>query len=143
MTVGIDQAPTGCNPDTGSGDTWADRLLLEPVLPSAFTVNSNGQAVYNSALITQAELQSTNPETVVYTLNASAVWSDGTPVSAADFVYTWQHERGVGSPVGTAPTAATSTTTTTTSTRATAALSTTDLSTQAAAHAATATSPTA
>jgi peptide/nickel transport system substrate-binding protein len=114
ITVGIDQAPTGCNPDAVTGDTWADRLLLEPVLPSAFTVNSDGQAVYNSAFITQAELQSTSPETVVYTINPSAVWSDGTPVTATDFVYTWQQERGTGGPVGSAPTTAGATTTTTT-----------------------------
>jgi peptide/nickel transport system substrate-binding protein len=103
LTVGIDQAPTGCNPDTAAGDTWADRLLLEPVLPSAFNVDANGQAVYDPALITQAELQSTSPETVVYTINPRATWSDGKPVTAADFVYTWQSERGTSGPVG-APT---------------------------------------
>ena len=101
LTVGIDQAPTGCNPNTASGDTWADRLILEPVLPSAFTVNADDQAVYDPALITQAELQSTNPETVVYTINPHAVWSDGRPVTAEDFVYTWLAERGTGGPVGT------------------------------------------
>jgi peptide/nickel transport system substrate-binding protein len=123
MTVGIDQAPTGCNPDTASGDTWADRLLLEPVLPSAFTVNSDGQAVYNSAIITQAELQSTSPETVVYSINPSAVWSDGTPVTAADFIYTWEHERGTGGPVGTAPTTTGTTSTSTTTSEASTATS--------------------
>jgi peptide/nickel transport system substrate-binding protein len=100
ITVGIDQAPTGCNPNTASGDTWADRLLLEPVLPSAFNVNTKGQAVYNPGLITQAELQSTSPETVVYTINPKAVWSDGDPITATDFVYTWDQERGTGGPVG-------------------------------------------
>ncbi len=100
ITVGIDQSPTGCNPNTASGDTWADRLLLEPVLPSAFQVNANDQAVYDPALITQAELQSTNPETVVYTINPKAVWSDGKPVTATDFLYTWHQERGAGGPVG-------------------------------------------
>jgi peptide/nickel transport system substrate-binding protein len=108
ISVGIDQAPTGCNPNTASGDTWADRLLLEPVLPSAFTVNGNDEPVYDPALITQAELQSTSPETVVYTINPHAVWSDGRPVTAEDFVYTWRQERGIEGPVG----AATTTTTT-------------------------------
>jgi peptide/nickel transport system substrate-binding protein len=93
ITVGIDQAPTGCNPNTGSGDTWANRLVLEPVLPSAFNVDANGQATYDPALINQAELQSTNPETVVYDINPKAVWSDGKAVTASDFVYTWQQER--------------------------------------------------
>ena len=126
MTVGIDKAPTGCNPNTASGDTWADRLLLEPVLPSAFTVTPSDQAVYNSALITQAELQGTNPQTVVYTINPKAVWSDGTPVTAADFVYTWEQERGTVGPLGaaTTPTAATTATTATTTTTTTSAGST-------------------
>lgn len=99
MTVGIDQAPTGCNPNTASGDTWADRLVLDAVLPSAFLVNGNGQAVYDASFISQAELQSTKPETVVYTINPKAVWSDGTPITAADFVYTWQQERGTTGPL--------------------------------------------
>jgi peptide/nickel transport system substrate-binding protein len=99
ITVGIDQAPTGCNPNTGSGDTWANRLVLEPVLPSAFNVDANGQATYDPALINQAELQSTNPETVVYDINPKAVWSDGKAVTASDFVYTWQQERETQGPV--------------------------------------------
>ena len=102
MTVGIDQAPTGCNPNTASGDTWANRLVLEPVLPSAFVVNGNDQSIYDSALITQAELHNTNPETIVYTINPKAVWSNGKPVTAADFIYTWQQERGTAGAVGAA-----------------------------------------
>ena len=94
LTVGIDEAPTGCNPNTAAGDTWADRLVLEPVLPSSFVVNGNDQSVYDAAVITQAELQSTSPETVVYTINPKAVWSDGAPITAADFIYTWEQERG-------------------------------------------------
>lgn len=100
MTVGIDQAPTGCNPNTAAGDTWADRLLLEPVLPSSFLVNTSDQSGYDSAVISQAELQSTDPETVVYTINPKAVWSDGKPITASDFLYTWRQERGTGGPVG-------------------------------------------
>jgi peptide/nickel transport system substrate-binding protein len=100
LTVGIDQAPTGCNPNTASGDRWADRLILEPVLPSSFVVNQNDQPVYDSAVITQAELQSTSPQTVVYTINPKAVWSDGKPITAADFIYAWEAERGTAGPVG-------------------------------------------
>lgn len=99
LTIGIDRAPTGCNPNTASGDTWADRLVLAPVLPGAFDVNGKDQPVYNSAVINQAELQSTSPQTVVYNINPQAVWSDGVPITAADFVYTWQQERGTGGPV--------------------------------------------
>lgn len=94
LTLGIDQAPDGCNPNTLSGGTEADRLVLAPVLPSAFVTSSGGEPVYDSALITQAELVSANPQTVVYTINPRAVWSDGRPITAADFAYAWQQQRG-------------------------------------------------
>jgi len=95
VAVGIDQAPTGCNPNTATGNTYADDLVLSSVLPSAFTVDGQGQSGYDQALIVQAEVQSTSPETVVYTLNPKAVWSDGTPITATDFIYAWQHQRSV------------------------------------------------
>lgn len=105
ITIGIDQAPTGCNPNTSAGNTWANRLVLDPVLPGAFVINGNDQPVYDSAVINQAELQSTSPETVVYSINPKAVWSDGRPITAKDFIYTWQQERGLAGPISTATTA--------------------------------------
>jgi peptide/nickel transport system substrate-binding protein len=95
LTIGIDQQPAGCNPNTADGNTPADRMLLEPVLPSSFFVSDSGTSEYDSAVIVQAELQSTTPETVVYTIDPQAVWSDGTPISAADFIYAWHQQRGV------------------------------------------------
>ena len=71
--------------------------MLSAVLPSAFTVDNLGDSDYNPALIEQAELQSTKPETVVYTINPKAVWSDGVPITATDFIYAWQHQRSVPS----------------------------------------------
>jgi peptide/nickel transport system substrate-binding protein len=94
ITVGIDQAPTGCNPNSATGDTWADQLVLEPVLPSSFVVSPGDAATYDSAVIEQAEVVDTTPQTVVYTLNPKAVWSDGVPITASDFVYAWQEQRG-------------------------------------------------
>ncbi len=93
ITVGINAAPTNCSPNTIAGDTWADRLVLEPVLPSTFFVSPGGTPAPNQALVEQAELTSTNPQTVVYTLNPKAVWSDGVPIGVADFVYAWQQQR--------------------------------------------------
>ena len=102
LTVGIDVAPTGCNPDVAAGDTWADRFVLAPVLPSAWQVNGKDQPAYDSSVIGAAELHSTTPQTVVYTINPKAVWSDGKPITAADFIYTWRAQRGAGGPLGVA-----------------------------------------
>lgn len=93
LTVGIDQQPTGCNPGTPAGDTWADLFVLEAVLPSAFVTAANGQVIPNQNLVAGAEVTSVKPQTVVYTLNPSAVWSDGVPITARDFAYAWRQGR--------------------------------------------------
>ena len=94
LTVGIDQAPTGCNPNALAGTNWASRLVLGAVLPSAFTVTPSGQSTGNQDVIDQAELVSTHPQTVVYTIDPKAVWSDGVPITAEDFRYAWYQQRG-------------------------------------------------
>lgn len=103
ITIGIDQAPTGCNPDTATGDTWADQFVLDAVLPSAYLISPGGQAVGNQTLVPDAQLTSTSPQTVVYTLNPKAVWSDGVPITAADFIYAWQQQRGPAPAPGAIP----------------------------------------
>ena len=57
-------------------------------------VNDAGQPTANSELIESAELVDINPQTIVYTLNPKAVWSDGVPITAADFKYAWEQQRG-------------------------------------------------
>jgi peptide/nickel transport system substrate-binding protein len=44
--------------------------------------------------VTSAEQTSANPQTIVYKINKDAVWDDGTPVSADDFIYGWQTQNG-------------------------------------------------
>jgi peptide/nickel transport system substrate-binding protein len=96
ITLGIAQSPTGCNPNTPLGDTPATNLILSAVLPSPYLVSPTGAAAPTQPdpnLIVQSELVSTKPETIVYTLNPHAVWSDGTPITAKDFIYAWQQQR--------------------------------------------------
>jgi peptide/nickel transport system substrate-binding protein len=95
LSVGIDETPTSCNPNTLTGNTDADHLVLEPVLPSAFVVSASGEAQGNQDVVLQAELVNTAPQTIVYTLNPKAVWSDGVPISAEDFIYAWEQQRDV------------------------------------------------
>jgi peptide/nickel transport system substrate-binding protein len=44
--------------------------------------------------VTSATVTSTSPQTIVYQINPKAVWSDGTPISADDFIYMWQANSG-------------------------------------------------
>lgn len=93
ISFGMTQSPTGCNPHTPSGDTPATNLILDGVLPSPFIINQDGEPTPNPNLIVQSELVNTKPETIVYTLNPRAMWSDGTPITAADFIYAWEQQR--------------------------------------------------
>jgi peptide/nickel transport system substrate-binding protein len=94
ISFGMTGSPSGCNPNTPSGDTPATRTILSGVLPSPYVVQANGTLTENSDLIASAEPLSLSPLTVVYTLNPKAVWSDGVPITAEDFRYAWQQQRG-------------------------------------------------
>jgi peptide/nickel transport system substrate-binding protein len=74
---------------TGSKDTFAGSLILEPVL----TFNPNGEV--EPLLVEQAPsinngLLSDDLKTARFTFLPDLVWSDGEPVTAEDLVFTWQ-----------------------------------------------------
>ncbi len=94
ITLGTSAVPTGCNPHTPAGDTSGTHTLLGAVLPSPFFVNQAGVPTGNSDLAPSAELVDPKPETIVYSLNPKAVWSDGVPITADDFKYAWQLQGG-------------------------------------------------
>jgi peptide/nickel transport system substrate-binding protein len=93
ISFGTTESPTGCNPNTPSGDTPGTLSVLGAVLPSPYVVGATGAPEPNDNLIVQSEVVSIKPETVVYTLNPKAVWSDGVPITAADFKYAWEEQR--------------------------------------------------
>ncbi len=93
ISFGMTQSVTGCNPNTPAGDTPGTLTVLGAVLPSPYVVNNAGALTANLNFAS-SELVNLKPETIVYTLNPKAVWSDGVPITAADFIYAWQLQRG-------------------------------------------------
>lgn len=63
-------------------------------LPAVFRFDAAGQRILDTDYVTKAELASQEPETVRYTLNDKAVWSDGTPLSWKDFDAIWKANNG-------------------------------------------------
>jgi peptide/nickel transport system substrate-binding protein len=94
ISFGTTGNPTGCNPNTPSGDTPGTLTALGGVLPSPYVVDAAGMPSPNSEFIESAEPVSISPQTIVYTLNPKAVWSDGVPITADDFKYAWTQQRG-------------------------------------------------
>jgi peptide/nickel transport system substrate-binding protein len=88
--------PGNWNIHARSASPWY--LSLQPVLaqiwPSAFYTEPDGAQVLDTSLLVSATEVSSQPQTVVYRINPRAVWSDGTPLTYADFVYNWQAQSG-------------------------------------------------
>jgi peptide/nickel transport system substrate-binding protein len=69
------------NIDGNASDTAA---VLAPTLPGAFMTQADGTLNLNTDYFTGAELTGTNPQTVTYTINPKATWSDGAPITWED-----------------------------------------------------------
>lgn len=96
VTVAFDRRWDGFNPNTPAGAASTTPTLLSAVLPSAYVITPQLVPQKNNALLSDVEVTSTSPLTIQYDINPSAVWSDGVPVSVADFIYAWQSQRGDG-----------------------------------------------
>ncbi|HVL93975.1 MAG TPA: ABC transporter family substrate-binding protein [Acidimicrobiales bacterium] len=96
VTFGADQEPAGFNPNVAGGNSLAVNNVIGRVFPSVFRVDPSFEPVLDDELMDSVELTDSEPQTVVYKINPRAVWSDGVPISADDFVYWWQMARGDG-----------------------------------------------
>ena len=90
---------SGYNPNTPAGAASTTPSLLDAVLPSAYTINPKLVPQVNTDLLESVEATSTSPLTIQYVINPKAVWSDGVPVTADDFIYAWESQRGDGTDV--------------------------------------------
>jgi len=66
------------------GNTADTGDIVSPTLPGAFITRADGTLRLNTDYFTGAELTSTNPQVVTYTINPKATWSDGTPLAWED-----------------------------------------------------------
>jgi peptide/nickel transport system substrate-binding protein len=91
VTVAVPSLPTEFNPATPAGSNPVTAMVMQQVWPQPFVVGSGMRVVTGPGLLASAELVGVTPQTVVYTLAKNARWSDGVPISVADFLYDW-HE---------------------------------------------------
>ncbi|MEY9947336.1 ABC transporter family substrate-binding protein [Kitasatospora sp. GAS1066B] len=81
----VDQVPASL--DVYQSDATADTALIaHALLPSLYRLDDHARPVPDPDYLVNAEQAD---RTVTYRLNPKAVWSDGTPVTAADFTAQW------------------------------------------------------
>lgn len=93
LRLAVPVLPTTFNPLASTGpDPVRNGTLdqvLEPTTGSAVRVTADGGWEVDPDYARAVEVVETSPLTVRVDLNPEAVWSDGTPITAADMVATW------------------------------------------------------
>ncbi len=99
LTIGVRRLPVTLDPHMPGGATRATGMVASLIWPQVFQVGPSATPVLDTEVVTSAEVVSLSPQTVVYQIAPSATWSDGVPVSAADFVYAWKVGRAAASEI--------------------------------------------
>jgi peptide/nickel transport system substrate-binding protein len=93
LVIGAEQEPDTADwIDSNSGASWGTWTMQAHTMPRAFEmVSDNGDWVYKPSSLLQGEptLVTSPKQVVTYKINPAAKWSDGVPITAADFKYTW------------------------------------------------------
>jgi peptide/nickel transport system substrate-binding protein len=98
LTIGLPGDPDNWNPlsarSPAAGPDGALTAVVDAVWPSAFVVGPGMAPSRNRDLLVSATQTASSPQTVEYRIDPHATWADGVPVTAADFVYTWEAQSG-------------------------------------------------
>lgn len=92
IVIGAEQEPD-CMDWIAScaGSIWGSYMAQVTTIPVVFNVRESGEnwlPQASSIMAAEPEVSAGPPQTVTYTLNPEAVWSDGVPISSADLKYT-------------------------------------------------------
>ena len=70
------------------------QAVAATMYPSVFRIHPDFSVQLDQTFMASAELTSRDPQTITYRIRPEASWSDGTSITAADFIYLWQHLNG-------------------------------------------------
>ena len=88
VVFGADQEPDIMNPTLTAGNLFATAVVVTPILEGAYQLQPD--FTYEPKLIDGEAEVTQDPFTVTYTIKDEAQWSDGEPVTAQDFIFTWK-----------------------------------------------------
>jgi peptide/nickel transport system substrate-binding protein len=94
LAFALEKNVANWNVTSSEGNVLETGLVMKGVLPSVFVTQPDLTVTLNDALLDSAEQTSTNPQTIVYKIKQNAVWSDGTPINADDFIYNFKTQNG-------------------------------------------------
>jgi peptide/nickel transport system substrate-binding protein len=94
FTFALDQDIAGFNINQATDSEFVLQEIMNQVWPTVYVITNDLKPVLDTNYVTSATVTNTSPQTIVYQINPKAVWSDGTPFNADDFIYMWQANSG-------------------------------------------------
>jgi glutathione transport system substrate-binding protein len=94
LTYVIEKNIANWNLLSNEGNVFHNNEVLKAVLPYTFVMQPDLTVTMNNDLLDSAKVTNSSPETIVYKIRPTAVWSDGAPITADDFVYNWKLQNG-------------------------------------------------
>ena len=87
--------PENLYPNIAAGNATSVANVLIGVLPSPYRIQPDFTVTYDEDLLASEPTleEGEGTQTNVYEINPDAVWSDGTPITADDFEFTWRANR--------------------------------------------------
>jgi peptide/nickel transport system substrate-binding protein len=99
LVLAIEQEPTGLVHLTAADNAaWTAWTVSDLQYRGAIYPEPDGTVVRNADLVDSITLVSEDPQVVEYVINAEATWSDGTPITAEDFIFMWEAQRDPTAP---------------------------------------------
>jgi peptide/nickel transport system substrate-binding protein len=94
LTYALDENLVGFNVNTSAESEFVLQEIMNLVWPQSFIIDPGFTPQLNTDLLQSATQTSASPQTIVYKINPKAVWADGVPIDAADWIYNWQAQSG-------------------------------------------------
>lgn len=88
ITFAIEKNIPNWNVNSSEGNVFETGMATKAFLPYAWTSTPELKTTLNTELMVSAD--EVSPTSLVYKIKPEATWDDGTPISAADFVYNWK-----------------------------------------------------
>jgi len=87
VTYVVEKTVVGWNINYTPSNVFDVAEMLDGVVPGAYIGTPDLKPTLNPDLMVSAEQTSDSPQTLTYKIQPSAVWSDGSPINADDFIY--------------------------------------------------------
>ena len=94
ITYALEKDIQNWNLNSAEGNVLETGLALKSILPYTFFTQPDLTSNLNENMLVSAEVVNESPQTIEYVIQPDAAWSDGTPISAEDFVYNWKVQNG-------------------------------------------------